>query len=400
MLIKNFQKLKVFKIILILIISGCSKEFQEKNFSIPDWKMPEQSSNHQKIYFAIYGSVFEPQEHLETKQYQEGKSISFKVGGKEALKEYLAILKKRFPQNLISISTGALINPSKDIAQTTLDLQFLKELSPDITHFNYKDLASLANEKRELKETKINFNINLINSNVIDHKNNEIYLPLNAVSEKVINIYNQKMAFLSINYAQDTETKQLIALPGLIHQDPILTILKAKEKLKAQGIHSFILLANIHSNCRSVVDFKKYHSFEFMENTELHCDEDDPLLKLVKRLPPHVVDAIILTNTNENQNNKFLLGSLNEIPIVKLDESGKYILLTEMSYDLTRFRADKKKFSFWPPIKLCEEFILSTQDCYINEFEALPTILKIDRPSELALIPAKFLGFEISNSKL
>lgn len=399
MLIKSFQKLKVFELLLILFLFGCSKEFPEKRFSIPDWKSPEQSSEYHKVYFAIYGNVFETQEHIETKRYQEDKSISFKVGGKNALKEYLTILKKRYQKDLITISTAPLVNYSKDIVEVTKDLQFFSELFPDVAHFSYKDLAYFARERFTNKEINGNLNLSLINSNIIEHKNNDLFLPVNSHSEKIVNVENQKIAFISINYAHDPDTNKLIALPGLVHQDPILAILKEKEKLKSHGTISIVLLVDVPSNCRSVVDFKKFNTFEFLENTEIHCDENDPFLKLVKRFPPQLIDAIILTNPKENKGNKFLIGTLNEIPVMKLDNTGKYILLTEMSYDVINMTAKKNKFTFWPPIKLCEEFILSTQDCYTNEFDTLPTISKVERPSELALIPAKFLGFEITTSR-
>lgn len=394
MLIKSFLKLKVFSLVLLLI--SCSKEFPEKQFSFPDWKPTPPPKNEERIYFALFGDFTSPlRPKEEIKKYQQGNSLSFKVGGKQTLKEYLKILKKRFENNLILISTSPMTSFAKNIKDTILELNFLSETSPDFIHSNYRDLAFFHRELELNNDFYFSSLLNLVNSNVLSQKNSSPYLPLEAASEQIIERGAQKLAFLSLNYPTDKISNKLFAIPGLIFEDPILSILKTKKKLKGLGISSYILTLDISTNCRSQIDFKLSHYLSELKDNELHCEENDPLLKFVKRLPPELVDMIILANPEENKGNQFLIGNLNNIPIVKLDASGNFILLLEMNYDKTSLLANKKSFKFWAPIKLCQEFILSGQDCYLNDFDPLPIVPNVERPSDLALVPAKFLGHEI-----
>lgn len=390
MLIKNFLKLKVFS--LVLLLGSCSKEFPEKRFSFPDWKTEASLKNEEKIYFALFGdftSPLKPKE--EVKKYQQGNTLTFKVGGKQTLKEYLKILRLRFENNLVLISTSPVTTFTNDIKDTLLELNYLSENSPEIIHSNYRDLAFFHRELNLNKDFAFSSFLNLVNSNVLTQKNSSPFLPLGASSEKIIEKGAQRLAFLSLNYPTDKISNKLFAIPGLLFEDPILSILKAKNKLKGQGITSYILTLDISTNCRSQLDFKHSHYLSELKDSELHCDESDPLLKFIKRLPPEFIDMIVLANPEENKGNQFLIGTLNNIPIIKLDTSGNFILLVEMNYDTASLHANKKSFKFWAPIKLCQEFVLSGQDCYLNDFDPLPIVPNVERPSDLALVPAKFL---------
>jgi hypothetical protein len=159
--------------------------------------------------------------------------------------------------------------------------------------------------------------------------------------------------------------------------------------LKKQGAQVTILLTQIPNSCvgNSISEIK------LGKNANKHpvmCQSsNDHLMGLLNRLPPDSVDAVIVGG------GMWARGFHNGIPIIQSQGESNYFSLTELYFDTSVGKTLKAQSKIYFPIKTCHQFVLSTQDCYRDEFEINPLKREADRGSDMALMPAKFLGLEV-----
>jgi 2',3'-cyclic-nucleotide 2'-phosphodiesterase (5'-nucleotidase family) len=370
----------IFLSAIIFLIAACTiGEVKRNIYSHPNW-VPQASSQHIKRIVIASTHGFQHQTTAKNDSIPLKGQLSdhhVQVGGIKIISNYLSILKKRYKDNLLLLDTGAFLKNNQSEKEINSLLEFYSRMDYDGIAFSEREIQGLLPHSKAIDEKNIPF----INSNILDIKTNRTVQRSSIIPNRVITINGIKVGIISASLPKSNKS----TTQGLYFEDPVLTFLKNKKSLKKQGVQVTLLLANLYSSCH--VNTPEEGS-SILQN-DLTCrDEQDNLTKLLNRLPKGSIDAVIGHGINITN------GFIGNTPIIQVPGGLPYLSRMELYYDTVKQKLVTEKSHIYAPTKLCHHFFLATNDCHIKGDVAR---LKSIEKSNFQLIPARFLGLEVTD---
>ncbi|MBT3586017.1 MAG: hypothetical protein HN509_14015 [Halobacteriovoraceae bacterium] len=399
---KNWQKLKVSRVFLLLLVThllSCTfTKVPTQIYSHPAWKGEDEDHYLKKVVLVsthfFQGNLNPKKEEFPdqfVKLHGDDKRFKFpklEVGGAAVLSSYLRIFQKRYPKQSILLDTGNIFDHFDD-SNSEKTLRFYEKIKFDGVLYTHRDLTTYL---KNTKNNEASFKVPFLNSNIIDLKTGEPFADQNHAPYKLIKVSGLKVGIIAVTSLETLNSEKRKNLSGVYFEDPILSFLKAKKALARKGAQLIFLMAHLNSHCKAPYP-KESKTFASRANYQLSCGgKSDELMTLIRRLPPHSVDAIVLS--------KGTLGSgyIGDLPVIQGPGKGQYISRVDFYYDIGEAKLIREKTLVHPPVKVCHSFFLPTQDCYLGDRNSPVKINRWDmlKESSFQVMPAKFLGHEVS----
>jgi len=343
-------------LILCLLFWGCAThDIPTKVFTTPSSYLTEQSDKIQKITIAStsnYHSTFDPIQEVYASE-RKGVTARVESGGAELLSSYINILRRNYEDNLLLLDAGGLFKKDANEADRKKTIKVFQHLKYDAVAFSDSE-AFLLNEE---KTDKLPF----LASNLLDLTTGKNINKFGIRPYIIKKVKGLKIAIISLNFYNPKKTK----IPnGIYYEDPVLTYLKTKKRLRRKRADLFVLIAHTDG------DVDKFSSF-------------------VKRLPPKSVDVIV-TDTMENGPK-----SMRSIPILQSPGKGQFISHLELYYDKENKKFLPEQTQYYGQTKTCRFFFQSTMDCHIENNEVFEDKLDMVQDNEFKTTEAVFLDNHI-----
>lgn len=113
------------------------------------------------------------------------------------------------------------------------------------------------------------------------------------------------------------------------YMDPVLAVIKLRKYLAKQGVNIVVLMTEVDSNCRQ---YRSTHP-----SPEIKCDEDDPLMNLIGRLPPGFVNLVV------NRSNGYYYGKISDTFVMQLPKNKRVVSWAEFYIDMKDNTLDNRR---------------------------------------------------------
>ena len=382
---------KVFIFFMPLCFLGCFfSSHKQEIFSHPRGKVPLLS--HEKFTLLPLFSHHGLQEGLDPKKETlslGSTSKEFKVGGASILSSYLQIIKQRFKNKALIISTGKISHPKDDPQIKSLKFKIMEKLPFDSVLYTGEDYLSL----QQLEGTSP-YTIAFLNSNLLSLKTQEVIKKEelkrveNLFPFQLIEKQGIKIGLMGLTDIQTLTSQSRKKLSGVYFQDLAAAFLKFKHRLRSLGAQVFILLSDIPTQCQAPSFYKPKRGSAI---PPLRCPSQDPLKKFTERLPPNSLDLIVLSGYRQGSGRMKKILVLNDAP------NGHFLSQALLYFDHQTQKILFEKTKLYPKTKICHRFFVATRDCHLYEpnWFLKKSRQKAIKSHAYALMPAQFLGFEI-----
>ncbi len=349
-------------LIFCLMLWGCATtDIPTKVFTTPANYITEQSDNLRKITIASTSNFQDSFAPIQEEYSSETKGVRARVesGGAELLSSYLNILKNNNKSNLILVDAGGIFkeNSSPQDQQKTIKI---------FRHLNYDAIAFSDSESQLLRNAQPSPELPFLASNSVDLATGKNINKLGVKSFLIKKINNVKIAIASVNFYKKGKEKNT---NKIYYEDPILSFLKVKRRLRRKKIEFVILLVHTYG------DVDKFASF-------------------VKRLPPNSVDLIV-TDAMENGPK-----TMRSIPILHAPGKGQFLSHIELYYNKDTRQVAPNLTQYYGKTKTCRFFFASTLDCHIENNEAYEEKLELVQDNEFKTSDAVFLNHPIKRDQV
>lgn len=373
------------KFLSLLILLGCSfngidqnqkQEGHEKLYSHPElssWSKLQ--TNEERIILVatndFLGNAFTQTENIKD-SFSPAEQIQ-SVGGLQALKWYIDVLKKKSQANVIMVDSGQwlpgsqIISPDKSFGI----FQIFKDLSFEATTLGASDfLAFPANQtdiqiSTWLKPIIEKSPIHVIATNLTDIRKNQFPDWKNLVPSKIVERNGIKFGIIGLISPSSIQNTDPKIMNGFYIQPMVIALLKEARSLKNRGVDFVIVLTNNSIDCSS----KKAHelnlhplkvNFDFKESKL--CSDTDELSKLLQKTTPGLVDIVVMGGSGQKVANIYQNTFLIESP-----GHGKYFSWIDLVINKKNKSINLEKSRIMQPIKLCHQFFKKTNDCFEND---------------------------------
>jgi 2',3'-cyclic-nucleotide 2'-phosphodiesterase (5'-nucleotidase family) len=350
-------------------------------YSQPDFEKSSTPSHVKRIIIAstndIHGNILPHTERLTHGK----KQIEIKVGGRKITQRYFKILKESYSGKVLLLDAGDSLNNQFDTKSKQLNLvEFIKGMDYDALSLGAKDFTTFKKGNSDLKSVIAQVNAPFITSNIIElkhgkrltWKNTEPYL-LKTVNGVKVGI----IAVISPSIFKGLPKKNS---KGFFFDIMEKSIIQNTSRLRRKGAQVIIAIVHAEQTCGKSIALEKSlprDKVNFDPENSKACDLNGEVATMLKRLPPNMLDAVVTGKSHLK-----IANFIQDIPVIQAFSLGKYFSYIELYFDQNKKKVLKEKTKIHQPIKLCHEFIESTNDCYMNDQS-----VNIDKK-----IPAKFLN--------
>jgi 2',3'-cyclic-nucleotide 2'-phosphodiesterase (5'-nucleotidase family) len=374
---------KIFTLLVCLILSACTYNKVSKGvYTDSNWT--EENYNPKEFIKLHIASTNNFSGHFSgNKEVVSFSDRSFNddinVGGLAVLESYFDILRKRYGENLVLLDGGNFFlpksEPQKEVNWTKIQssLKALERIPFDGLLFTQYDL-NLFNDSKYFKNEAIKKNF--ISTNIYNLGGGQRKYLEQVQNLKIIRKDALKIAVLGLN----TYTPNSPTVAGHLIEDPVLSYLKLKQNLSKEKVDMKIVLLNINSSCLT----------REIGKTTCQKEEEDDLKKLLNRFPPQDIDLVVLSG------HSFIYDFISGIPVLQNPGEGRFLSRLTMFYHIKNKKIAEDKTSFHLPVKLCEQFYVSTSDCDTQSEKDKKRFIREDN---FRTVPAKFLGHEVKVSE-
>jgi 2',3'-cyclic-nucleotide 2'-phosphodiesterase (5'-nucleotidase family) len=392
--------IKYFLIFFGALLFSCSKVSKESAV-VPTTlntkvEFDENYPNHKKIIIvstnAILAQTKTQEESIGVNQVDKHEFI--KVGGRSVISSYFNILRMKYPEETVFIDSGDILKNANSLAEKNQIINYFNYLNYDAISMGITELFNfgpfdLKGKKNQEASGLLKLQPTVINSNVLKMNTglpfqNDVFSPYKLITKNGV-----KIGIISVAPYHLVTLKKKKLLDGYYFEDPVLTFLKMKRKLKKLGAQILIITTQLESVCKTKLP-NQYKLASKKEFFQLRCPDNitpeeltkerDHLYRFVKRLPPNSVDLIIAGGTEESD------GFVNEIPVLQNFGNGKYFSRIDFFYDRKMNQISDEYTKIHPPTKLCFKFFPDTNDCRKENSRNI---------AQENMKPAIYLGHEI-----
>ncbi|MBF0205944.1 MAG: 5'-nucleotidase C-terminal domain-containing protein [Oligoflexia bacterium] len=334
------------------------------------------------------------------------KEVAISVGGANIIAEYYKILRKKYGNELLLLDAGDMYSGSliSDSFKGESVVAFYNYLNYDavtmgnhefdygpetLDHFVPSENEDAQGALRKLvKISKAPFVV----GNIVDLSTGKYISWPGAVPYLLKEINGVKVGIIAATTTTTTKKTISARIRGLYFEDINAAILKGAHAVKELGAQIVLLLIHEGHHCKQSSSgvghpAEKYASDKGTINTDkVLCDAgetDGELYSILNKLPPQSVDAVVSGHTHTG-----LYHFLHGIPTIQAFSKGQYFSKMELYYDNKNKKFLPEKTVLHAPIKFCEKFFASSNDCYRPD----------PKKAEIAdqMIPARFLGEKIA----
>lgn len=387
---------RLFLIFITLLFHySCDDKVRIDQFNaFPEWdeRIRVREDNQEVLFVFLYGNPLNhanPTTELKTADAPQKLPSSIKVGGIEAQSKYLETLKEKLSDEVLFLTRGP--GNRELIEEETLNRikgknQYIENNAVFLTA---KDLPQnsgklkIDHDKREFFEGFPWFNSNIISLSstkptTLLGNQTTLSFPL---AKSNINLFGVETA------SQYQDEKHVV---GFYFEEGAASLLKNKK----EGITA--LYINSKLNCHQelpleIISFKDFPSLEKV------CDTPAEIGIILKKLPKGSIDIIYSHEPNLS------FAQYQGIPIISLFDEKGHIQGTKLVIEDSKINSGESLA--FPPIKLCHQVFVGTQDCHLNlnennfPSESREKIIsqrneKLEK-SSYSMIPARFLGKEL-----
>lgn len=333
----------------------------------------------------LNGQVYPKSKSVITSNEKKAQVLS---GGINAAKAYVDVIKKKFPNEVITVDAGSFLTNDIDPKKSIFLYNYLGIDLVNLGSQEFNLNTSSSDYSHYLSQIFKKANFKVISSNIYDLSSGE-KVDWNFLTPSFIKDVNGlKVGFIGV-HSQDKALKNSSnRLNGLYFQNMAKVIILDANKLRREGAEVIILLANHGIDCTSSLAYNLKISKEktnFNPDDISHCEAtQNELVKTLSLIPPNKIDLVVTAGKASKVANKFY-----NIPIMQNFGQGQYLSWAELYYDTKLHRVVTEQNTIHQPIELCHQFLEDNDDCFIE-----PSDNKKD------IIPAKFLDETIKVSPL
>jgi hypothetical protein len=285
-------------------------------------------------------------------------NMGIQIGGIPLIKSYLDILRRLYPNQVLTLSAGNLFAIPQDLSSANSFSTVLREINFDGVGMSHSDF--------EIYRQHNQVNLPLINSNIFEIRSSNLFQLNSTAPHRLI-----QRGGLNIGVVSVASPRKDAVYSGFYFEDLAASYLRARTFMRRNQADIIILILNADSGCakRSLAD-------------ELDCHAEGQLAQFVDRLPPNAVDVILTTGEF------YGYGVYNDILVLNSPGNGLYLNTLFLTYDTKDKRIIFDKTILHQPTLLCESFFQLTKDCYLGDSRRLNEIHKDKQKTQQAL----FLG--------
>lgn len=350
---KNWPKYKVTNFLMLLFLTSCFEEYTKFEYSYPNRSSVKKVESHTTLTI-LYTNNFKNQIDATKESYPNDNNIN--VGGKEGLKSYISILRKKF-KNPILLDAGNMLDrqASPDAINGTINLY--NELDYDAVLLTENEILNLKNDS----DIKFPF----VSTNIIDLKKETESDFLNNKSYLIKEIDGIKLGIVGL-----TLYKKNSNISGIIFDDPVARLISVSSLIRDK-VDAIVLLIHPTSHCNDYYSCKS---------------SGDEITSTIERLPPGSVDLVI---GGEVSMGKTMIDDYN---VAQNFGRGQFIGVSTLHFDESK-KLLSDKTQILSPLKVCSHYFDATADCHIEIGDGAKR--NLIRESKYKLISPRILGTDI-----
>lgn len=369
----------LFPLVMIMMIipfhscstrKGMSYNQREKGhyrlYTFPEFKKKKNNPRYKKIVLASLNNLngaINSKQHIFTDPIDKSTKV-IEWGGTSAIKAYLDILRKKFPNQLIVVDSGSFMHQEKLNEKIIFLYNFL---GIDVATLGLNEFSLNAKQNQNhLQKLIKQSNFPIIASNLVSLKTNKLPDWQNLKQAHITTINGVKVGVIGLFSPELATRVNQKKLSGLYFQNLPKTIIQTSGKLRRSGAQVIITLLHSEHDCTSNLSKKlnlpkEKVNFNFQQAS--FCESNLNEVKTVlSQLPPHTIDVVITSGKDSKSANV-----INSIPVMQNFGEGQYISWMEINYDTKLHRVASEKTHIFQPVQLCHKFFKDSQDCYHKE---------------------------------
>jgi 5'-nucleotidase len=338
-------------------------------YSTPSFK-PEKSSRELKHVVLVATNNLEAKflPQIEQVKLKDGKEVSIKVGGTKVLNNYVSILRKKFPKQVLLVDAGGSLSSEEglDEKQARAMLRKFQIIGYDAISLATNDFIIPSDvsqaSKDVFKRVFKNNRVPVITSNLIDVRTGKPFRLKNFHSSRMVNVNGVKVGLIGVVTPSIINKVKGEDLNGLYFKDSKDTIVWLANSLRKKGANIIVMMLSAEGKCgekfarENDIPIEKANFITL--KTDL-CSLEDEAFTLIKSLAPNLIDAAVLSS-----NNSKVANYINGIPVIQTFGDGKYFSRVDLFVDSTHKKVITSQTKIHQPTKLCSNFFKSSRDCF------------------------------------
>ena len=327
-------------------------------------KTDEDSDEYNIVLFGttdIHGNYF-PKNN--SKPNKEG---FYQTGGLQYMASFFDILREEFGDRSMYLDAG-------DQFQGGLETR-LSNGSIMTEFYNIMNLNSstLGNHEFDfgleyLKNRSNHSNFEYVIGNVLDGKGKNVFLPKNQVTYKTYQIGKIKAGVIGLVTTATKATSGQKDIKDFEFLDYRNVIKNYSNKLRKENVDVIILLSHFGTKCSNISETYEKYTLNIYNSSYkgLHCEPNEELELLLKKLEPNLIDVVVSGHTHDNVH-QFIHG----YPVISSVNNGRYFNAMYLYFDKKdgKYIFNVNKTIIEGPIPACEKVFSQNKRCEIFEAE-------------------------------
>jgi hypothetical protein len=355
----------ILPLILVLIYSACSfrktstkNESNEPHFQLysqPEWKASNHTQLNEQEKRLVFVLTHNLSQQWTMESLQTTSNQKLNKGGVQLLTQYLDILRKKFPGEVVAIDSGNLLSLDNDVIaniQKNIEYSALNLGQLDLQSEAIKAPADLKNKMQSLK-------LPFVISNLYDISSQAPIEWKNIQTTKIIEKNGVKIGLIGLVSPSVSKKIKVDLFRGL-HFDLVeKNVLKYSRYLKRMGANLIVVMLSSESECGLKVAKAKNlinDRVNFDPKASGICEESQ-IVNLIKKMPRDTVDLYLLSGGTTKYVN-FLDG----VPVVRPLVNEKSFTYLEMV--IKDQKVAQERTILHQPVILCDSFYSSSEDCF------------------------------------
>lgn len=310
-------------------------------------------------------------------------NLSVRYAGAAMLASYIKQAKKTFGERLLVLDAG-------DQWEGTLDSNYF-EGAPVVDFFNEIGLRAAgvgehdfdfgalghtrslhsANSgepagdilgvfKQRLSQARYPF----LAANLLDaQKHKRLDIP-NLLPHLLFEVQGVKIGLIGVTTPSISPLKAQGLQSTLAYEPALQSVLRESQELKKKGAELIFLIAHMGASCQNLPPQESIEGKPLWhpDTPQGSCRPKDPLIQLMKALPPGTVHAVV-----SGHSHTLIHHWVNGIPVIQSGASGSYLHLVYLPYDREKKQILKDQVRIEGPVPICEQVFATQGNCNLKD---------------------------------
>lgn len=362
----------LMKILLLVLLASCSFFKKPANervkghhrlYSVPvaeDLATMEETQRRLIIFATndLMGQLEPQQESAQDSHHPQDILVS--VGGAEILARHLAILRQRFPKEVVAVDAGGSL--TTDAPKAMFDL--FDQMNYDAVTLAASDLRAAPKKGPGPWLTPL---LNrsatpLVVGNLLDLHSGEPVKWGKTQPFVVKTINAVQVGFLGLLADDVPDRVEAATMNGLYVEPAIQALLKQVRAMRLKGAEAIVLLMHGDLKCGEARAQKlgiPVSKVNFDPKDPAVCSSEGTTSAFLQAMPPGLVDVIVTGGKGKVAN------WINGVPVVQAFPGGTSFSRVDLIVENKRVLTAKTVVH--QPVRLCHRFFKATEDCYTDD---------------------------------